>query len=195
MLCFAINAQNVESDQVRAQANKFIKSEFDGEMDARIDMATYNKIIINSENLVGNKENRIISIDHTTIRLVKSYQIQRIEKGVDSWIITIEFEKIAEIYGDEPSRKIEYNPLKELVIYRMIQKQGNWYVYEPPEPRISLGAMIRLMAMAINRDEARQKNKAIPNKPRKETVEYRKTMLNALEKIHESALKNAQTQQ
>jgi hypothetical protein len=185
LFCFAINAQNMESDHVRAQVTKFIKSEFDGEIDARIDMASYNKIVTNSENLVGNRENRIISIDHTTLHLVRGYKVKKIERNNDAWIVTVEFDEIAAMYGDEPNRRLENADNKDCLRYRMITKQDGLYVFEPPAPRISLEAMIRLMSRAIKLDEARQSNKAIPNKPRKETVEYRRTMLNALEKLKE----------
>ena len=180
---FAINAQNMESDHVRAQVTKFIKSEFDGEIDARIDMASYNKVVTNSENLVGNRENRIISIDHTTLHLVKGYKVKQIERSNDAWLVTVEFDEIAAMYGDEPNRRLENTHNKECLRYRMIKNQHGLYVFEPPAPRISLEAMIRLMSRAIKLDEARQNNKAIPNKPKKETVEYRRTMLNALEKL------------
>jgi len=185
LFCFAINAQIMESDHVRAQVTKFIKSEFDGEMDARIDMASYNKIVTNSENLVGNRENRIISIDHTTLHLVKDYKVKKIEKSNDAWIVTVEFHEIAVMYGDEPNRSLEIARNKECLRYRMIKKQDGLYVFEPAAPRISVEAMIRLMSRAIKLDEARQNNKAISNKPRKETVEYRRAMLNDLNKIKE----------
>ncbi|MDV6346438.1 hypothetical protein R2083_02780 [Nitrosomonas sp. Is35] len=133
-----------EVDAVRIVAEKFCLAEFEGDPDMRMDIAKYTTSRRKEESrkdpeLLG----KVIAFEADPIFVVKSFEITNILVEKNTAVVTIVFDRIAKSMGSGlPGRKIIADDLKQDVVkLRLIRDQEEWWILDPPIPRVSVKAL------------------------------------------------------
>lgn len=141
---WAKSLNGVEVDAVRIVAEKFCYADFEGNPDIRMDIAKYTTSRRKEESrkdpeLLG----KVIAFEADPIFVVKSFEITNILVEKNTAVVTVVFDRIAKSMGSGlPGRKIIADDLKQDVVkLQLIRDQENWWILDPPIPRVSVKAL------------------------------------------------------
>ncbi len=137
-----ITAENIGG--AREFIDNFLKSEFNGGQDNRVDNAVYSperkKLI---KEMYGPLKGEIFFWESEKLCVVDNYKIKDIMINQSKAFVDVKFEEFActgnKGYGRSPLIKT----IKESVVtYSLENKNGRWLVIDPPIPRISKKALV-----------------------------------------------------
>ncbi len=124
--------------------NAFLEAEFSGDQSFRVDNAVYSakrkKVI---EKKYSPMIGEIFYWESETLCVVDNYEVTNTKKVDSKAIVDVTFQEFActggKGYGRVPLIK---KNKKSLVRYSLEYKEGRWWMYDPPIPRVSRRALI-----------------------------------------------------
>lgn len=132
---------------IRAIADEYCRSEFNGDEYIRQDLATYSRKRImevkkSDPELI---QLRFIGWESDPLYIVSAYKIIDIKIGKKQAVASVEYVRLARTEGfGHLDRKIipDYNE-QDVVLLNLVYEKGKWKILDPPLPRISKDALYK----------------------------------------------------
>lgn len=131
-------------EEARNTVEAFCKAEFDGnEFDQRTKLIKFSPAREKKEKeRTGPASAWVVFWDWDPFYIVRSYKILNIELKDNHGIATVEYKRAAESKG---KGKIISSPkASDIVKLDILYDQKQWWVFDPPLPRISLNALTKM---------------------------------------------------
>ena len=130
---------------------RFCQSEFDGPTingvsDARFDFVKYSTLRAKREKRRDpDSSGLIVYYDGSPLVVVAGFQTKSVWLHGQDALAAVAFTRLASTFGDgQATRRFIKEPKgTEIVSYRLVYESGKWWVYDPPEPRISRDSLLR----------------------------------------------------
>lgn len=136
-----------DESNARNLIQTFIEGEFQGKLDMRQNYAVFVKERKNGLGVQPQFDyslDQIISLDANPLLVVEKFVLDEVVLDSDKATVVVLFSVIAETKGEGvPERKFYLTKLtNQQVKYELRKIKGNWYVLNPPLPRVSRVALL-----------------------------------------------------
>ncbi|MBI5374948.1 MAG: hypothetical protein HZA77_05905 [Candidatus Schekmanbacteria bacterium] len=123
---------------------EFCSSEFNGIRDARVFYVTFSPDQAARDDKINPPVGAVDKTwDWDPLVVVDSYKIKNIEVKGERAVVEVSYTRLANTESYGYNRKLIENYMEnDVVKFQMVFKDGNWKVFDPPEPRISYEAIV-----------------------------------------------------
>lgn len=160
---------------------EFCQAEFNGVRDIRFKVAAHSLAEMKKiQKLDSELKGNVVFWDADTVFVVSSFNIGRVIQGHDKATIPVTYNIVLGTQGNGIRNRtfVKKCVVNSVVRYTLIKQKGEWRIYDPPAPYISLVALIKYYKNEV---------KSIPKNIEK-TEEYTALQKNAFKKIKEALL-------
>jgi hypothetical protein len=139
-----LSASEIQRAVIKKALGDFLKSEFDGSEDARQKYVVFGPSSAEAREFVrnpGGLSGQIVDVTADPIEIVKSYAMDGVNIDGNNVSVDVVFHVLAKAVLKNESRFIVPNDRDEKATYQMSFSGGRWMVFNPPMPRIGVGAV------------------------------------------------------
>ncbi|MBJ6802682.1 hypothetical protein [Geomonas propionica] len=120
---------------------------------------------------------RVLSLTADELGVVESYSIQKCNQGSDNGEIQVTFDLVAITNGEgDLSRRIVPSKRSLNVVYKLISRQGHWYVLDPPKPMVSRVKLTEALRDAATSMATVVQNPMASQAQKKQHVKYKQEL-------------------